>query len=199
VADERTDQTPAPDPIRSDRTPVADRDADALVLQSPAQFKALGHPVRHRMVNVLRQRPATLRQLAEALGMTKGTIAYHVRVLREAGFVRLSETRQVRGGTEQYFALVSRSFRVHEDARVGAEFLINAAVAEMLPARAGQADHTLLRHLWLTEDEAHALADRLRAQAEEPHAGDGSRGEAYGLLVSLYRADIPNLAPDGTG
>jgi DNA-binding transcriptional ArsR family regulator len=151
------------------------------------------------MVNVLRQRPATLRQLAEALGMTKGTIAYHVRILREAGFVRLSETKQVRGGTEQYFALVSRSFRVHEDAGAGAEFLLNAAVAEMLPARPGRADHTLLRHLWLTEDEARALADRLRAEAEEPRTGDGSRGEAYGLLVSLYRADIPNLAPDEAG
>ncbi|MFC6597012.1 winged helix-turn-helix domain-containing protein [Kitasatospora paranensis] len=193
MADERTDQTPAPE------TPAADRNPDALVLQSPAQFKALGHPVRHRMVNVLRQRPATLRQLAEALGLTKGTIAHHVRILREAGFVRLSGTKQVRGGTEQYFALVSRSFRVHEDAGTGAEFLLNAAVAEMLPARPGQADHTLLRHLWLTADEARALADRLRAEAEVPQSGDGSRGEAYGLLVSLYRADIPDLAPDEAG
>ncbi|CAM5491057.1 ArsR/SmtB family transcription factor [Streptomyces avidinii] len=167
-----------------------------LVLRSPEQFKALGHPVRHRMVNVLRQRPATLRQLAEVLGMSKGTIGYHVRVLREAGLVRLSETRQVRGGTEQYFALVSHGFKLHEDAAVGQEFLINAALGEMLPSRPGQASHTALRHLWLTDAEAHALEARLRAMAAEPHPTDLAHGEPYGLLVSLFRADVPNLPPD---
>ena len=182
---------------RTERDPLPEDEAGHLVLHSPAQFKALGHPVRHRMVNVLRQRPATLSQLASALGSTKGTIGYHVRVLRDAGLIRLSDTRQVRGGTEQYFALVSRGFVVHETAEIGPEFLINAALAEILPPRPGQADHTVLDHLWLTPDEAHALAAHLRLHAPEPRP-DSSRGEAYGLLVSLYRADIPALSPDET-
>lgn len=169
---------------------------DHLVLHSTEQFKALGHPVRHRMVNVLRQRPATLRQLAHALGMSKGTIGYHVRVLREAGLVRLAETRQVRGGTEQYFALVSRSFRLHQDAAAGPEFLINAALGEMLPAEPGQVSHTALRHLWLTDAEARALEARLHATAAEPYPADPTRGEPYGLLVSLFRVNVPSLPPD---
>ncbi|MGW1164285.1 ArsR/SmtB family transcription factor [Streptomyces sp. NPDC002550] len=162
----------------------------------PEQFKALGHPIRHRMVNALRQRPATLRQLAHALGTSKGTIGYHVRVLREAGLVRLAETRQVRGGTEQYFALVSRTFRVHPDAPVGPEFLINAALGEMLPDKPGQASHTALRHVWLTDAEAHALEARLRAMAAEPHPTSPADGKPYGLLISLFRADVPTLPPD---
>ncbi|GAA1980206.1 ArsR/SmtB family transcription factor [Kitasatospora viridis] len=174
----------------------AERGEQHLVLQSAEQFKALGHPVRHRMVNALRQRPATLRQLAEALGMSKGTIGYHVRVLREAGMVRLAETRQVRGGTEQYFALVSRSFKFHPDAKAGAQFLINAALDEMLPPEPGQATHTVLRHLWLTRAEAEAMEVRLRAMADEPAPTDPASGEAYGLLVSLFRADVPSLPPD---
>ncbi|WP_412543415.1 winged helix-turn-helix domain-containing protein [Longispora sp. K20-0274] len=173
-------------------------DEEPVVLQSPAQFKALGHPLRHRMVNVLRQRPATLRQLTEVLGLTKGTIGYHVRVLRDAGLVRLAETRQVRGGTEQYFALVSRGFQVHPDAGIGAEFLVNAALAEMLPDRPGHPEHTVLRHLWLTPEEAHALAGRLREHGTGPRPDDRSGREPYGLLLSLYRADIPALAPDET-
>ncbi|OIJ96609.1 hypothetical protein BIV23_32205 [Streptomyces monashensis] len=155
--------------------------------------------MRHRMVNVLRQRPATLRQLADVLGMSKGTIGYHVRVLREAGLVRLAETRQVRGGTEQYFALVSRSFKVHEDAAVGPEFLINAALGEMLPARPGRPSHTALRHLWLTDAEAHALEARLRAMTAEPAPTDPAHREPYGLLVSLFHADVPSLPPDDDG
>ncbi|GII42022.1 ArsR/SmtB family transcription factor [Planotetraspora phitsanulokensis] len=169
---------------------------EQLVLRSPAQFRALGHPVRHRLVNLLRQRPATLAQLTAALGSTKGTIGYHVRILREAGLVRLASTRQVRGGTEQYFALVSRGFKLGEDAEVGPEFLINAALAEMLPPGPGQGGRTMLRHLWLTEDEAEALAVRLREYATDPPPSGAPRGEAYGLLVSLYPADIPALSPD---
>lgn len=169
---------------------------EKLTLNSPAQFKALGHPMRHRMVNVLRQRPATLSQLTSALGMTKGTVSYHLRVLREAGFVRLADTRQVRGGTEQHFALVSRGFKFDDE--IGPKFLFNAAMAEMLPARPGQADDTILRHLWLTPDEAHALAAQLRKQGAQPHSGDPGR-EAYGLLISLYRADIPKLPTDEAG
>jgi DNA-binding transcriptional ArsR family regulator len=82
----------------------------------------MGHPVRHRIVNALRQRPATLGQLASAMGLAKGTISFHVRVLREAGLVRVAGTQHVRGGTEQYLALVSAGFRVHEDAGAGPGF-----------------------------------------------------------------------------
>jgi DNA-binding transcriptional ArsR family regulator len=167
---------------------------EPLVLRSAAQFKALGHPARHRLVNVLRQRPATLRQLAETLGLAKGTLSYHVRVLREAGLVHLAETRHVRGGTEEYFALVRRGFKVGD--ADGARFLAGAALAEMLPDRPDGPEHTVLRHLWLSEGEARELAERARALATGPEDGDATRGEAYGLLVSLFRADIPALSAD---
>lgn len=106
---------------------------DAFVLQSPEHFKALGHPVRHRLVNVLRQRPATLRQLTEALSLAKGTVAYHVGVLQQADMVQVVETRRVRGGTEQYLGLVSEAFTFH-DGTLGAEFLYRSARAETLPS-----------------------------------------------------------------
>ncbi|MER7844147.1 winged helix-turn-helix domain-containing protein [Kitasatospora sp. NPDC096077] len=177
-----------------------------LVIQSPAQFKALGHPLRHRMVNMLRQRPATLRQLAEALGMAKGTLGYHVRVLREAGLIELAESRQVRGGTEQYFGLVSKGFAFQEGETMAAGFLYNSALAEMRPVPPGRPEHTELRHLWLTPEQAALVADRLREHAAELQttgvraaqlgAGESPTAEAYGLLVSLFPADIPRLGPD---
>jgi len=58
----------APAPGRGNAAP------GELVLRSPAQFRALGHPLRHRLFNLLRQRPATLAQLAAALGSTKGKL-----------------------------------------------------------------------------------------------------------------------------
>jgi DNA-binding transcriptional ArsR family regulator len=164
---------------------------EPLVLQTPAHFKALGHPARHRIVNVLRQRPATLGQLASATGLAKGTISFHMRVLREAGLARVARTQQVRGGTEQYFALVSEGFRLPGEA--GAQFLVQAALAEMLPAGGSEPGHTVLQHLRLSEQQARTLAAQLEHFAAQQHPADAASGAAYGLLLSLYRADIPRL------
>ncbi|MEV6733263.1 hypothetical protein [Streptomyces sp. NPDC051364] len=91
----------------------------------------------------------------------------------------------------------AEDFKVHEDAVVGPEFLINAALGEMLPSQPGRPSHTALRHLWLTDAEAHTLEARLRALAAEPHpATDSAHGKPYGLLVSLFSADVPSLPPD---
>jgi DNA-binding transcriptional ArsR family regulator len=172
------------------------------VLRSPAQYKALGHPARHRLVNVLRQRPATLRQLASALGLAKGTVSYHLRVLREAGLVTRAGTRHVRGGTEEYFALVGSGFK--HDGADGPQFLLRAALAEMRPYRPGQPEQTTLRHFWLTRAEAAALAGRLASYGTVPFLEDkaaplpenNAAGEPYGLLISLFPADIPTLPAD---
>lgn len=183
-------------------------DTRALVLRGPGQFKALGHPVRHRLVNLLRQRPATLRQLGDALGLPKGTAAYHLGVLQDAGMVRIVGTRRVRGGTEQYLGLVHDTF-AFEDGALGAEFLYRSALAETVPERPGGPETTNLRHLWLTAEQARDLIARLgeaapegggaARAADEAGGAAGSAGavvEAYGLLISLYRADIPLLPPD---
>jgi hypothetical protein len=116
-----------------------------------------------------------------------------VRVLREAGLVRVAGTQHVRGGTEQYFALASAAFRVHEDAGAGPEFLVQSALAEMLRAGDGEPGHTVLRHLWLSEQQARTLAAQLEDFATRQHPADAVSNEAYGLLLSLYRADIPRL------
>ena len=167
------------------------RDKD-LVLRDPAQFKALGHPLRHRLLIALRQRPATLAQLAAALGAAKGTVGYHVKVLQDAGLLRIARERRVRGGTEQYYEPASERLRIAPDAPVGGEFLVRAALAEMLPPEPGDPDRTLLRHVRLTAGQAAEIAAALEALP----LPDGPGGRPYGVLLSVYRADIPVLPPD---
>jgi DNA-binding transcriptional ArsR family regulator len=164
-----------------------------FVLRSPEHFKALGHPVRHRIVNLLRQRPATLRQLTTALAMPKGTVAYHAGVLQDAGMAQVVQTRQVRGGTEHYLGLVSGGFTFENGQNAG--FLYRAALAEMLPQQQGPGE-TTLQHLWLTQDEAHALVGELRQAVPRRGLSRPMAGDAYGLLISLFLADIPTLPPD---
>ena len=163
-----------------------------LVLRDPAQFKALGHPLRHRLLIALRQRPATLAQLAAALGAAKGTVGYHVKVLQDAGLLRIARERRVRGGTEQYYEPASERLRIAPDAPVSGEFLVRAALAEMLPPEPGDPDRTLLRHVQLTAGQAAGLAAALEALP----LPDEPEGRPYGVLLSVYRADIPVLPPD---
>jgi DNA-binding transcriptional ArsR family regulator len=175
---------------------VVGKSGDDLVLREPAQFKALGHPLRHRLLIALRQRPATLAQLASVLHSTKGTVGYHVKILQDAGLVKIGRSRRVRGGTEQYYEPTSPRLRIAADAPVGGGFLIEAARAEMLPPDDGEPDITLLRHVRLTREQATALADELEMLASEERLPENDAGRPYGVLLSLYRANIPVLPPD---
>ena len=74
-------------------------DDDVAAVTTPEQFKALGHPMRHRLLFALAQGEATISQLAVALGSNKGNVAHHLKVLAGAGLVRPAATRAGRGGT----------------------------------------------------------------------------------------------------
>jgi DNA-binding transcriptional ArsR family regulator len=171
---------------------------DVLVLHSPAHFRALGHPLRHRLLNLLRQRPATLAQLASALGSTKGTVGYHVQLMMDAGLVRLAGTRRVRGGTERYYEPVGTGLRHDTDAAERTAFLVQAALDEMLPHRPGDEDFAVLRHVRLTPAQARDVAARIERFANDERLADGDEqhGDPHGLLFCLYPANIPTLPPD---
>ena len=189
---------------------------DQLVLHTPAHFRALGHPLRHRLLNLLRQRPATLAQLASALGSTKGTVGYHVQLMVDAGLVRLAGTRRVRGGTERYYEPAGSGLRHDTDAADRTAFLVRAALDEMLPHRPGDEDIAVLRHVRLTPAQARDVAARIERLADDQHLagakdgedakdgddgddGDDEKGAPHGVLLCLYRADIPALPPDVAG
>ncbi|MBZ5738000.1 winged helix-turn-helix domain-containing protein [Nocardioides mangrovi] len=58
------------------------------ITPSPQQLKALTHPVRVRMLGMLRlDGPATATVLADRLGLNTGATSYHLRQLAQHGFV----------------------------------------------------------------------------------------------------------------
>ncbi|HEX7599264.1 MAG TPA: metalloregulator ArsR/SmtB family transcription factor [Polyangia bacterium] len=64
-----------------------------------AFFKALGEPNRLRIVGLLAQRPYTVEQLGEALGVGVSTVSHHLAHLSRAGLVT--------SRTESYYNLYS--------------------------------------------------------------------------------------------
>jgi DNA-binding transcriptional ArsR family regulator len=145
------------------------------------QFKALSHPTRHRLLFALGQGQATISQLAAALGSNKGNIAHHLKVLTRAGLVVPGGTRQVRGGTEQYYQRASRGLR-YDDAAT-AETAFRALAAEI--AAAEPEPLVMLRTLRLTPEHASQLAATLHDLADQ--AEDAVDQPRYGLLLGLYQ------------
>jgi DNA-binding transcriptional ArsR family regulator len=155
-------------------------DGVEMTLSNPQQHRALAHPVRHRLLFTLGRRTATLSELAADLGISKGSAAHHLKVLREAGLIRIDSTRTVRGGTEQRFKRTAERIRFEHGETTKA---VLASVAEEV---ANDVDPLLtLRSVRLSE----AQVQRLRRTLEElVHELDDEEGEArYGVLVGLYR------------
>jgi DNA-binding transcriptional ArsR family regulator len=160
---------------------------EMMEVSSPDQFKALGHPMRHRLLFALGQQPATISQLAAALGTRKGNVAHHLKVLHDAGLVRLAGTRQVRGGTEQYYERAAPRLNFvgeHAPANLPVAF---RAVADEIAAAAPD-PFLVLRYLRLSpaqvEQITAVLADIVHGTVEA-----GEDQPRYGLLLGLYRPE----------
>jgi DNA-binding transcriptional ArsR family regulator len=154
---------------------------DAVTVASSEQFKALGHPMRHRLLFALGRGEATISQLAVTLGSNKGNVAHHLKVLADAGLVEAAGTRHVRGGTEQYYRRAFERLQFEDTGLTEAAF--SAVAAEI--ATAQPQPFLMLRMVRLTPEHAERLTATLREIADE--AEDGADQPRYGLLLGLYR------------
>ena len=84
-----------------------------LILDKPEQLKALGHPLRVRVLEMLGQEgdwQLTNRELAQRLGVDPGHLHFHVRMLLKAGLIELAEANG--RGREKPYRAVAKVFRV---------------------------------------------------------------------------------------
>ncbi|MEU6273306.1 winged helix-turn-helix domain-containing protein [Streptomyces populi] len=131
------------------------------------QLRAVSSLTRHRIMAVLRFEPATITQIAERVGLAKGSSSYHVRLLERAGLVKVVRTRKVRGVTERYYAMAARAL-VLPDPGVGQpDVLMRHAVADLEAAPADAERHVRMAHLRLTDEQFAELGARLEALADE--------------------------------
>ena len=151
------------------------------------QFKALGHPMRHRLLFALGRGQATISQLAAALESNKGNVAHHLGVLERASLVRRAGTRQVRGGTEQYFERASPGLKFADPDTTAVAF--EAIAAEI--AAAEPEPYLVLRTLRLSDDQASHVLRTLRdleQRADDNDVDDAGDARRYGLLLGFYQA-----------
>jgi DNA-binding transcriptional ArsR family regulator len=79
--------------------------------------RALGHPLRVKILEVVQLRNASPSELTELLSAPLGNVAYHVRVLEKCGCIEQVATARRRGAIEHYFRARPRSYIGHQDWR----------------------------------------------------------------------------------
>src|SRR3546814_12706295 len=141
-------------------TPPDDELAGRAPLTTPAQVRAIGHPLRTTILGLLHERAATVTQLAEATERPKSTVAHHVKVLAEADLVRVVRTRRVRALDERFYGRKARMFYVPVERPADGEEMTmdfhDIEVAARASAAASRA-HKLwgsIRHARLPEERA---------------------------------------------
>ncbi len=72
--------------------------------------KALSHPVRAHILQILNDRVASPNEIAEEMKEPLGNVSYHVRALLNLGCVELVDTQPRRGAIEHYYKAVARPF-----------------------------------------------------------------------------------------
>src|SRR6267378_2897731 len=86
--------------------------SDVLMIERAEQLKALGHPLRLRVLEMLGgegEKPLTNRELAQRLGVDPGHLHFHVRMLLRAGII---ERAQGGKGREKPYRAVATTMRV---------------------------------------------------------------------------------------
>lgn len=180
---------------REGHTPDYDWD-DAMVAESPRQIKALADETRNTLLGLLSERAATTSHLAEAMGRPKGTIGYHLKVLADAGFIRVVRTRKVRAMTEKYYGRTARSI-VMPGPAFGADpfFMLREVMREAVVEAEAALPMFTIRKARIPADRAVEFSGRIMELAEEflalPREGDA----AYGLIAGIYPTNLPVL-PD---
>ncbi len=188
------------------RVAATPSDDGALTVSRPEQLQALGDATRWRILGYLLEGPASVQELARALGRAKGTIGHHVRVLERSGLIRVAETRRVRGVVEKRYVRVAR------------HFVLPAQTGELPPG----VDPLILAHLPLRTALAEASADNrtdsptmsvvvrarmpaaranrfgrmLEALAAEFSDGAPGEGETFGLVAGVYVPDWASSAEE---
>jgi DNA-binding transcriptional ArsR family regulator len=177
--------------------------ADRIALTTPAQVRAISHPVRTTILHLLHERAATVSDLAVALERPKSTVAHHVKVLAEAGLLQVVRTRRVRAIEERFYGRTARLFyvgveRTPEGDELPRDFNdFEVAAAESAAAFRDGKLWGFIRHARISEAQASEFWERMAELVTEFDRLPRSGETVYGFAVGVYPTDHPTLSDSG--
>lgn len=161
---------------------------DEISADRPEVMKALADPLRMQICDLVLERAMSVTELADRVGRPKGTVAYHVDVLVDAGLLKVVRTRKVRAVEERFYGRVARTIVYAHRKEDGLGFA-REALAEVDPELHNSDDVpslVTLRHARIPFDRVEEYARRLHDLAlefvDEPRDGEVE----FGMYLALY-------------
>jgi DNA-binding transcriptional ArsR family regulator len=172
-------------------------------------LELLNSPIRVRILRHLLE-PATVKDVAENLGVPATRLYYHVNLLESAGIIATVETRKVGAMLQKVYQTTARNFRPSprlpqsgrdpvELARIAVGVVLDGARVDAEEALAAHFEHVRDDSLdevhgafgrtitFFTEEEAEEFAEKLgRFIEEEFDKDDTTEGEEYGLTFAFF-------------
>jgi DNA-binding transcriptional ArsR family regulator len=173
--------------------------ADRMALTSAAQVKAIGHPLRTTILQLLHERAATVSELAAAVERPKSTVAHHVDVLTRNGLLRVVRTRKVRAIEERVYGRTARMFYAATEQSPAGEAMpgdfndFQVAARESAPAFEHGELWGFIRHARISTDQASAFWSRMVDLVDEFDRMPRSGETVYGFAIGIYPTDYPTL------
>lgn len=173
--------------------------ADRMALTSPAQVKAIGHPLRTTILQLLHERAATVTEVATAVGRPKSTVAHHVDVLARNGLLQVVRTRKVRAIEERFYGRTARMFYVAAEPSPAGEEMprdfndLEVAARESATAFERGKLWGFIRHARISEDQASQFWDQMAALVDQFDQMPRSGETVYGFAIGIYPTDHPTL------
>jgi DNA-binding transcriptional ArsR family regulator len=170
--------------VADDTSPQLD---DEIQLTTDLQLRAISNVVRHRILRLLLNGPATIGQLSASLDLLKGSTSYHLRLLEEAGLVYVASVRKVRGVHERTYARVAKKIVVPDPGGGQPDIVMRHALADLEAAPADAQRMVDLRHVRIDTDTFDEFAERLGALARELSSRSTPDAPAADLAIALFR------------
>lgn len=183
---------------------------DEIVIRDVETMKVVADEQRLKILKALRE-PATVKEIAAALGSNNTRLYYHVRMLEQHGLIQVVGINIESGIVEKSYQATARRILIRNPILAGAELpaasavaiyrnlfdeardgfaaaFANRAASEPEPPRHPFASRKSFR---LTESqltEFHARLDALIKETDRlAQVNEGLAGEPFDLLVAFYR------------
>jgi DNA-binding transcriptional ArsR family regulator len=173
--------------------------ADRIALTTAAQVRAIGHPLRTMILQLLHERAATVTELAAAVERPKSTVAHHVDVLSRNGLLQVVRTRKVRAIEERFYGRTARMFYVaaeqsRPDEDMPTDFNdFDVAARESATAFEHGKLWGFIRHARISADQASRFWERMAELVDEFDRMPRSGETVYGFAIGIYPTDHPAL------
>lgn len=154
---------------------------------------AMGDLRRMRILEILTERQASVKELSELIHESPQTTHYHTKMLERAGLIEIVEKREVRGALEKFYRAVADRFVAGQIAgKAGSEFGVGLVqnLVDMLRYSAESTDgegvsiHVL--GIQCDPERVPEFRQRLSELVTEFQAMSGDEGGHFGLIAGVF-------------